>query len=145
MNPLKKVDLSQIAIRELERQQRWIDHVDHPSPVLEPVKITWYQKWVHWWNGKKTLIGLAGTGVGYGLTKIPDATTQAIGWILTALCGLIVTPVGAIHKIFKSANFGGKGEILLDNESFIALIKDTWEIIKKWINLIKGVKNGTKS
>jgi len=147
IKPLEKVSLSQITIRELKREQKIIDHVEHSKTAGEPVKITAYERYVHWWNGKKTIIGLIGTAGGavmMGVTKFPNATAQAIGWIGTGLFGILAY-VGGIHKLFKSENFGGKGEILLDNESFIALIKDTWEIIKKWINLIKGVKNGTKS
>jgi len=146
IKPLEKVNLSQIAIRELKREQKIIDYVENSKTAGGPVKITRYQRWVHWWNGKKTVIGLIGTAGGaimMGVTKFPNATAQAVGWIGTGLFGILAY-VGGIHKIFKSENFGGKGEISLDNDSFILLIKETVEIIKRWYNLIKGAKKDGK-
>jgi hypothetical protein len=135
MEPLKKIDLSQIVIRELEREQAWIDRVENNRTALDPEPVTKYQKWVHWWNGKKTWagLGLIGIAVTFIVLKIPGVT-------ITGALGIVTTVYGAIHKLFKSDNFGGKGKIVLDNDSFILLIKETIEIIKRWINLIKGVK-----
>ena len=97
-----------------------------PAPVDKPYKadVSWFWRAWFWLSGKKTIIGLAALKAG-------DLTESWLSVILTII-GLILTPVGALHKAGKELNKRTSGDKINWNE----IANKIWEWLKglfsKW-------------
>ena len=138
---IKTVDVGEIAIRELRKYDSYIKTVELKDTQLDgrktDNKVHWWDRVHVWLNGKKTYFGLGivASAIALILFKVPGAT-------LATATGAVTTIWGIGHKIFKSDKLGSRGEIKLDKDNFILLIKETLEILKRWINLMRSLKNG---
>ena len=141
---IEKLEVSEIPDLRTDTAQDTVDSV--PEPV-KPKKLNIFQKSANWWNGKKTIIGAAGSLIGIGLTKIADPTFQVIGWTLQGIC-YPLTVIGIGHKFNKAKGsdnvFGPAGEFKIDNKTIVEIIPMIWKRIKEICILCKALYEAAK-
>ena len=103
-----------------------------------------FAKIIVWFNGKKTIIGTSGTLIGIGLTKIPEPVCQVTGYALMALFGALAG-TGIVHKFVKTGKVAGaSGELKIGKIDLIELLKETWRLLKLWVEFFKAMKGEKK-